>query len=59
MRTKGHKVPQMYIQIFEWFIALNIINGFERLHKFTEEEKRLMGCFRVIVAVASLKVLLV
>lgn len=46
MKTKGHKVPQMYMQILEWCITINTTNGFETLHKFIEEEKCLLGCFQ-------------
>lgn len=58
-KTNRCKVPQTYMQILEWCIAVNTITGFERLHKFIEEEKCLLGHFSVIVTMASLKVLLV
>lgn len=47
------------MQILEQCIAINPINGFERLHRFIEEEKRLLGHFSVTATMASLRVLLV
>lgn len=58
-KTEGQKVPQMYMQILESCIAIDTINGFERLHRFIEEEKCPSGCFSAAITVARLQILLV
>lgn len=58
-KTEGQKVPHMYMQILEWCIAIDTINGFETPHEFIEEEKCPSECFSVAIIVASLQTLLV
>jgi len=47
-KQKDVKSHRMCMQILGWCVAINTINGYERLHKFLEEEECLLDRFSVV-----------